>query len=60
MIVYHQLFLYFYTDDVEHLNVFFSILYRNRFRDRRPDRRDDFHRDRDDYRDRSPGYGGFQ
>lgn len=53
----------FDIDDVEYLNLifyFFIISYRNRFRDRRPDRRDDFHRDRDDYRDRSPGYGGFQ
>lgn len=30
---------------------------RNRFRDgNRRDRRDDFNRDRDDFRDRSPGY----
>lgn len=33
------------------------MLYRNRYRDtRRIDRRDDFHRERDDFRDRSPGF----
>lgn len=36
----------------------FVLFSRNRFRDgnRRNDRRDDFNRDREDFRDRSPGY----